>query len=100
MPSSTWGKNGLLMSGSMTPIVYVLPRMPRAAAFGRYPSSAIAWRTFARIAGLAPYELFRTLETVVVDTLACWATSTMVTRRRGGDSIDGPPGLWETLTRV
>src|SRR3954470_2161373 len=37
--------------------------------------------TLARMAGLAPYALRSTLETAVVDTLACRATSTIVTRR-------------------
>ena len=43
----------------------------------------MAWRTLACIVGLAPYALRSTLDTAVVDTLACRATSTMVSRRGG-----------------
>ena len=39
--------------------------------------------TFARMAGLVPYALRSTFDTAVVDTWACRATSTMVTRRAG-----------------
>ena len=66
------------------------------------PARSIAWRTFARIVGLAPYALRSTFDTAVVDTLACWATSTMVIRRGGGlmaDPSDSSRST-ETLPRV
>src|SRR4051812_31101091 len=55
----------------------------------------MADRTFVCICGLAPYALRSTLDTAVVDTPACRATSTIVTRRAGF----GCPGTRNSLVR-
>ncbi|CAM5480281.1 hypothetical protein SCYAM73S_05277 [Streptomyces cyaneofuscatus] len=54
MPSRTSAKNALRTLSSRTPIVYVRPRMPRAAAWGRYSNSAMAARTRSCMPWLTP----------------------------------------------
>jgi hypothetical protein len=58
-------------------------RRPRAAADGRYPNCSTASRRRLRICGLVPDGLRITFDPAVVDTPACLATSTTVTRRWG-----------------
>ncbi len=53
----------------------------------------MAVRTRFRISGLVPYALRTTFDTAVVDTPACLATSTIVTRRSGAV----PPGMRSPL---
>jgi hypothetical protein len=48
----------------------------------------MAARTRICIPGLVPYALRNTLETAVVETPACRATSTIVTRRPGAVLLD------------
>ena len=77
------------MSGTTSAMVRAAPVLSaRAAAFGRYPSSAATARTDASVAAeIGPAALpEKTSETVDWDTPAACATSTLVTR---GPPIEG-----------
>src|SRR3954451_24069041 len=79
----TWPKNGFVTSGTTRATLRAAPvRSARAAAFGRYPSSAAARRTvFSVPADTRPLALPDiTSETVDCETPARRATSTLVTR--------------------
>src|SRR5882724_13265405 len=68
-------KNGFSMLEAMTPIVRLLPPARlRAWRLGWYFNSAMAFITRARVELFTTLALFRTRETVAVDTLARRAT--------------------------
>src|SRR5258707_14867932 len=68
-------KNGFSMLEAMTPIVRLLPPAKlRAWRLGWYFNSAMAFITRARVELFTTLALFRTRETVAVDTLARRAT--------------------------
>src|SRR5205807_10418394 len=68
-------KNGFCMLDAITPIVRLLPPARlRAWRLGLYFNSAMAFITRARVELLTTLALFRTRETVAVETLARRAT--------------------------
>src|SRR5258706_14410015 len=68
-------KNGFSMLEAITPIVRLLPPARlRAWRLGWYFNSAMAFITRARVELLTTLALFKTRETVAVDTLARRAT--------------------------
>src|SRR5229473_6637103 len=68
-------KNGFSMLEAITPIVRLLPPAKlRAWRLGWYFNSAMAFITRARVELLTTLALFRTRETVAVETLARRAT--------------------------
>lgn len=79
MERTSSGKKGLAKFGMITPIVSECPvRKAAAILLRRYPSSWAAVSTRATILGLTRLLLFRTYETLAIDTPALLATSRIV----------------------
>jgi ABC-type glycerol-3-phosphate transport system substrate-binding protein len=90
---ATSAKNGLELSGTRSPMVWVtLRRKLRASRFGRYPSSRTASRTRASVAGSTTTLWLITRDTVETETLALRAMSAMVGIRLSDDLVvNGDP---------
>jgi len=78
-PRATVVQKVLVISGRIKASVYVsFERRLLAARLRTYPSSSIAFSTFARVPGLTLSSLFTTRETVIGETPADFATSRIV----------------------
>src|ERR1700730_4526409 len=87
-PLITSGKNGFTISETMIPRVRLSREAKwRACAFGKYPRRFTAERTIWWVRRPTFPVLFKTLETVAVETPAALATSRMVRAITGEGAV-------------